>query len=200
MQQFELNREWALWFDIPKYHNSYKEFKDINLWKNNIKKIYTFKTVEMFWRTYNNIFPVSEIELKNGYYLFQSNIMPTWNDLHNLDGGIITFTIHKNQLDKINSNGQKLNIDDIWQIFVLSVIGENFTEEQIEEEKYKLNGISIKNFINYYEINIFVSNDIKIATQKKILNYFKFALEENNSIFSVDISDKITFSLNKLNL
>jgi len=57
--------------------------------------VYSFNTVEDFWRMYNNIYSVEEIMPNTDYMLFKKGIRPEWEDVNNRPGGkwVVTLPI-----------------------------------------------------------------------------------------------------------
>jgi translation initiation factor 4E len=109
-----LARKWSLHFDSPT-----KKISDTN-WAENIKKVYTFNTVEDFWGIFNNILPPSYIKFGSNYYFFKENINPMWEDPENKNGGKWCIQFKKGYADDVNK---------IWQITLLHCIGEVWWEE-----------------------------------------------------------------------
>ncbi len=185
MEEYVLNREWTFWYDAPHFHHSQQEKDNKFKWINNIKKIYSIGSVVKFWQVYNNIFPVSKIKLYCSYILYQKDIKPVWYDLHNMNGGDLSFTLSKQELEALNAD-----IDEIWQLFLLSLVGESL------EFGDKINGISIINNRYYYEIRVFLSNSDKDIYENVILELKKIVEENIKEISEVEI-DKILFCENK---
>ena len=50
-------------------------------------EVYSFNTIEDFWRMYHNIYSVEEIMPNTDYMLFKKGIRPEWEDPHNRAGG-----------------------------------------------------------------------------------------------------------------
>ena len=71
-----LNDEWVLWCH---------DIKDSNWGKDSYIKVYSFNTIEDFWKLYKNLNNVDNIML----FLMKKGIFPLWEDMHNRDGGIL---------------------------------------------------------------------------------------------------------------
>eukprot|EP00043_Microstomoeca_roanoka_P012344 m.119250 g.119250 ORF g.119250 m.119250 type:complete len:209 (+) comp15466_c1_seq1:320-946(+) len=74
---------WCLWYDNPA---SLPANPTDQQYKDNLKLVYKFDTVEKFFRMYNNIKPVEEMSGCN-FHLFRNGISPTWEDPGNKNGG-----------------------------------------------------------------------------------------------------------------
>lgn len=76
-----------------KKKNDYKKKKETevtkvkeNEWLNEFCEIYTFSTIENFWRLYNNLPPVTSFSINSSYTLFRDNVLPSWEHPKNIDG------------------------------------------------------------------------------------------------------------------
>lgn len=113
LAEHELKRSWTLWFDTPMQNMK-------PAWFDNVSKVNTFKTVEDFWRLYNNVETPSLLKLRSNYYLFAKDIQPMWEDSSNEKGGKWVIEV---------SPG---NSDSAWLYCVLGVVGESIEcSEQI---------------------------------------------------------------------
>lgn len=106
-----LHGEWTLWIDNPKLAPAGSD------WKECLKKISTFDSVESFWRVFNNVKPASTIGIGSNYSVFRLGIEPAWEEVANQDGGKLVLT-----LPKKGGNSDKL--DEYWLYTVLALIGE----------------------------------------------------------------------------
>lgn len=185
MEDHMLNREWSFWYDAPHFHRSEKDKNDHFKWFNSIKKIYTVESIKKFWQVYNNIIPASQLKLCCSYILSQKDIKPVWYDLHNISGGYTSFTLCKQELEATSTS-----IDEIWSLFLVSVVGESldFSDE--------ISGIAIINNRYYYEIRVFYKkSNPEIHTS--VLFELKMVVEESfENINEVEI-EKIVFHENK---
>jgi len=75
---------WSWWYDNP--GKSWKTNQN-SKWEDNLKKIYTFDTVEDFWCLWNNIKGANELPLNSNYHVFKDGIEPKWEDAVNKNGG-----------------------------------------------------------------------------------------------------------------
>ena len=62
--EHKLHSSWTLWYDYPTPKSS-------GNWEDNLKKVFTFDSVENFWRMVHNLVPVSELPLGSNYHLFR---------------------------------------------------------------------------------------------------------------------------------
>ena len=90
--------------------------------------IYTFSTVEDFWRLWNNITPATELRLGTDYFLFREGIMPAWEDDKNRNGG--RFVLKGPSLNNISAS-DKARLDKIWLWMVLALIGESLPNSEL---------------------------------------------------------------------
>ncbi len=121
--------EWVLW----KHTGGHK--KDPNAWKDSMKELCTFSTIEDFWRYFNHVPRPSEIfydgeskkkvgmnnEVIEEYSLFKKGIEPEWGDPLNKPGGEWFWRTH------LESDV----LDLFWQNLVLGVIGESIEEPSL---------------------------------------------------------------------
>lgn len=109
-------------------------------WTSNVKRVFTFRSVEDFWRLYHNVKPASQLGMKTDFYLMKGEIEPEWEHEANLNGGKFGFTLSKKDLMPSNSTSNNLvttKVDECWLNLVLSCIGETFTKNEL------VNGINI---------------------------------------------------------
>jgi len=122
--------EWVLWEHAAGP-------KDPNLWKENMKQLCSFNTVEGFWQYFNHIPKPSEVffdgesRKKVGpdgkqigeYSLFKRGIEPEWGDPKNRTGGE---WFYRQTMDS-----EQLNM--CWQNLVLGVVGETIEDTSTSE-------------------------------------------------------------------
>ena len=60
-----------------------------------LHEVFTFNTLEDFWRMYNNTYQTSEVISNTDYLMFKKHIKPEWEDPANKAGGkwVITLPI-----------------------------------------------------------------------------------------------------------
>lgn len=106
-----LQNRWSLWF--------FKNEKG-NQWKDNLRLVTSFNTVEDFWAIYNHIQLSSKLPTGCDYMLFKEGIEPTWEDGANREGGRWLLTTDKKK--------RAQDLDRIWLETLLCLIGEAFDE------------------------------------------------------------------------
>jgi len=109
---------WTLWYDAQLSGGK----RPGGTWGDNIKEVFTFSTVEDFWRLYNNLVLPSQLQQGSTYSLFKSGIEPKWEDPANEKGGKWTVIIQK----------QKGVLDRMWLWLMMACIGQVLEEEGME--------------------------------------------------------------------
>ncbi|CAA0818682.1 Eukaryotic translation initiation factor isoform 4E [Striga hermonthica] len=110
-QPHHLERKWTFWYD-----NQSKP-KQGDVWGSNLRKAYTFGTVEEFWCLYDQIFRPSKFPASADIHLFRAGVEPKWEDIECANGGKWTVTSSK-----------KANLDSMWLETLMALIGEQFDE------------------------------------------------------------------------
>jgi len=110
-----LENSWAMWF--------FKNDKSRD-WKDNLRVITTFDTVEDFWGLYNHTLPASRLQSGCDYSVFKAGIQPMWEDAQNKKGGRWLINLNKTQ--------RQTHLDDFWLETLLCLIGEGFDEHSDE--------------------------------------------------------------------
>lgn len=113
-----LQNSWSFWEHRTGSGNEYGS---------NMHQLGDFKTVEEFWRYFNNIPKVNDVfytssggrkhfadRAVDGFSLFKSGIRPEWEDPQNMRGG--EYFVRK------NFNARDLN--EYWELMCLGLIGE----------------------------------------------------------------------------
>jgi len=108
-----LRNSWTLWYDAQLTNG-----KRPSQWGENMKEVYSFSTVEDFWRMYNNLALASQIQNGCSFSLFKKGISPKWEDPKNEKGGKWTAVIPKNK-----------PLDTMWLWMMLACIGEVLEDE-----------------------------------------------------------------------
>lgn len=86
----KLKSNWSIW-----YHHEKDNWK-ISGYKN----IYEIKTVEDFWKFYNNWDKVGGVTNKH-FFLMKSGVTPIWEDSININGGCWSFKIQEDQAEEL---------------------------------------------------------------------------------------------------
>jgi len=106
---------WTLWYE---YHLSSRTRPASNQWGENIKPVFSFQTVEDFWRLYNNVTPPSALQIGCSYNLFKKSIEPKWEDESNAKGGKWQIIVTKT----------KGTLDRLWLWMILACVGQVLEE------------------------------------------------------------------------
>ncbi|KAF7803255.1 eukaryotic translation initiation factor 4E-1-like [Senna tora] len=109
-QLHPLENSWTFWFDNPSAKSKQAA------WGSSIRPIYTFATVEEFWRfdIYNNIYHPSKLAVGADFHCFKYKIEPKWEDPVCANGGKWTVTFPRGKSDTC------------WLYTLLAMIGEQF--------------------------------------------------------------------------
>ena len=109
--KLSLNGSWTLWFDNPRLAPPGSD------WKENLKQIATFSSMDVFWRAFNNMLPPSRLSVGSNYSIFREGIEPAWEHPQNLEGGKFVLTLQK----KEEKTGK---LDEYWLYTMLACLGE----------------------------------------------------------------------------
>jgi len=120
-----LRTPWTLWYE---FNLTTGKRPSTTQWGENLKEVFTFATVEDFWRLYNNISPPSQIQFGCSYNLFKKGIEPKWEDAANSKGGRWTVIISKS----------KTILDRMWLWLMLGAIG-----QVVEEDSDQICGLVV---------------------------------------------------------
>ena len=134
-----VSSEWVLWEHVAGAKNP-------NAWKENMKQLCSFATLEDFWRYFNYIPKPSEVfydgdsrkrvgpenKTVEEYSLFKRGIEPEWGDRANQSGGEWFCRQH--------FEGDMLNL--YWQNLVLGVVGESI-EDGADSLSTHINGCRV---------------------------------------------------------
>mmetsp|Transcript_63 Transcript_63/g.201 ORF Transcript_63/g.201 Transcript_63/m.201 type:complete len:224 (-) Transcript_63:1245-1916(-) len=110
-----LEHAWTLWFDNPSHRHAK------STWGQSLRSVCTFRTVEDFWRLFNNVVAPSKLVVGADFYLFKEGIEPKWEDPKCANGGKWTVLVPKNA-------NPKQTLDTYWLHTILAMIGEQFDE------------------------------------------------------------------------
>lgn len=86
----ELKYTWNIWYHCEKDNWTLSGYK----------KIYQIKTIEDFWKFYNNWDKVGGVTNKH-FFLMRSDITPIWEDQQNINGGCWSFKVQEEQADDL---------------------------------------------------------------------------------------------------
>tara|TARA_Y100000389_G_C17415224_1_gene493284 strand:- start:553 stop:1044 length:492 start_codon:yes stop_codon:yes gene_type:complete len=152
----KLNDSWTQWIHLP---------NDTNWGIDSYKKIASFEDMETIIKlleyTHNNI--ISNCML----FIMRQNIIPSWEDKHNRNGGCFSYKVSLN------------HINETWKILSLLLVGETLTNNNKLMET--INGISISPKKNFCIIKIWLST-CKFQDSSEIENILP-GINKVNSIF-----------------
>ncbi|XP_064389693.1 eukaryotic translation initiation factor 4E-like [Halichondria panicea] len=114
-EKHPLQNKWSLWY--------LKQDKSKD-WKDNLKNVISFDTVEDFWSVFNHIKPPSMIQSGCDYMLFKDGIQPAWEDAQNIKGG--------RWLLQIDKKDRRDVLDSFWLETIMLLIGEGFDDSSDE--------------------------------------------------------------------
>jgi len=88
-----------------------------------LHEVFTFGTVEDFWRMYNHTYSISEVISNTDFLIFKKGIRPEWEDPANKQGGkwVVTLPIEDDMEEEV---------DSAWLQLLLHVIGGLFEKSQ----------------------------------------------------------------------
>mmetsp|Transcript_37216 Transcript_37216/g.90397 ORF Transcript_37216/g.90397 Transcript_37216/m.90397 type:complete len:203 (-) Transcript_37216:3072-3680(-) len=146
-----LQNDWVLW-----EHKSASGSKDPSKWKENMKQLCEFSSVEQFWKYFNHLPRPSEVffdgdcRKKVGpegktieeYSLFKKGIEPEWGDPQNVIGGE-WFCRQYFELDVL---------DLYWQNLVIAVVSETLEDSADEDRTFEdhINGARVVDKSRHY--------------------------------------------------
>jgi translation initiation factor 4E len=89
---------WTFWYVYTLSHSAKKKNRHAKGQRFNeyvLHEVYTFATVEDFWRMYNNTYAVHDVISNTDYLIFKKGIRPEWEDPQNNYGGkwVVTLPI-----------------------------------------------------------------------------------------------------------
>jgi hypothetical protein len=153
-----LNNTWIVWI-----HKIY----DTNWLKESYKQLYSFNTIEEFWKFYKAIPDYST----NMYFLMREGVFPLWEDAKNRNGGTWSYIIEK---DDINSH---------WIQMSAKMIGEIITNTN--KHKNDINGISLSPRTNVAIIKIWnktksLEKSISLNLDEPYSNALRYKVHKKN--------------------
>jgi hypothetical protein len=64
-----LQTSWTFWFDMPSDRKAAAD------WDEGLKNVFTFDSVEKFWRLFNNLASASKLPMGGNYYFFRVSLL-----------------------------------------------------------------------------------------------------------------------------
>ncbi|RKP25212.1 translation initiation factor eIF 4e-like domain-containing protein [Syncephalis pseudoplumigaleata] len=93
--EIPLQHTWTFWMD------TYSTGITSSNYEANLKPLYEVKTVQDFWRAYNNTTEPQKLHNRNNIHFMKRDIKPLWEDPANEKGGCFTFRIDKKETAKV---------------------------------------------------------------------------------------------------
>eukprot|EP00127_Corallochytrium_limacisporum_P004751 Clim_evm105s172 gene=Clim_evmTU105s172 len=129
-----LETPWTVWLDHRLSKHSLIDYKDA------VKKLCTFGTVEEFWKVYVWLKPADEIACNMNVHIFRDGVSPMWESFPHGGCWILTF------------NKKDENVARYWERLVFATVGENFEDPNVVgivcSRRHKENMLSIWNKTN----------------------------------------------------
>jgi len=157
-----LQDAWTWWFDNPKKKSTQQS------WGANLKKIYSFATVEDFWSLWNNVKGAHELAPGSDYHVFKDAIQPMWEDTHNRNGGKWVLVLKNNQ--------RKTLLNQAWLSGLLACIGATFDDDA------QITGIVVSLRKSLDKIALWTSDASDDVAVKRIGEQFKGFLNPPPSV------------------
>lgn len=113
--------KWTMWYTQPPTQAPGADWRDL------LKEVITFDSVEEFWGTYNNMAKPSDLASKSDLHVFRAGVRPEWEDEQNSNGGRWSYQI------KVKPGAGAAILDEMWMELILAAIGETVDEEGLNE-------------------------------------------------------------------
>lgn len=133
----QLNSPWALWSH---------ECSERNWRIESFSNIINFRTIEEFWRIYNNFHTIGGLGARD-YFLMRETVLPIWEDPANKNGKVWSIQVPVS------------HIENIWTELSMALVG-----EYLINEMDIINGISLASKDNCYIIKLWIKNLSKDIT------------------------------------
>ena len=149
------------------YTASHREKKKMN--KKNARyneyvlhEVFTFGTIEDFWRMYNHTYNISEVISNTDYLIFKKGIRPEWEDPANREGGkwVVTLPIEDDMEEEV---------DKAWLQLLMQVTGGAFAKN----ERDMINGMIFSIRDKHLRISLWCNNSSDKETLTKIGEAFR---------------------------
>jgi translation initiation factor 4E len=116
---------WTFWYVHTVSHREKKRMskKNNRYHEYTLHEVFTFGTIEDFWKMYNNTYSISEVISNTDYLIFKKGIRPEWEDPANIEGGkwVVTLPIEDDMEEEV---------DKAWLQLLLHVIGGIFEKKE----------------------------------------------------------------------
>jgi len=118
-----LNTPWTFWVDRTQRGVGVEEFEA------NLKRIYTFYTVHIFWSVFCNIPLPSALHNRSSLHMTRDERKPIWEEKYNCKGGTFRMRVNKRDTDKV------------WKELLMAAVGEQLNE--YVSDKDEVCGVSV---------------------------------------------------------
>jgi len=115
----KLHRTWTLTFKSP--HKS-RRMPDSRGWLNTVKPVAVITTVEELWGVVDAVRPPSRLAQNGDYCLFDAKCAPTWEDVHNAQGGKWSASFTRDEAAAF---------DAAWEQLVMAAVGEQWDSDAL---------------------------------------------------------------------
>eukprot|EP00696_Hemimastix_kukwesjijk_P003158 gnl/Hemi2/13888_TR4719_c0_g11_i1.p1 gnl/Hemi2/13888_TR4719_c0_g11~~gnl/Hemi2/13888_TR4719_c0_g11_i1.p1 ORF type:complete len:214 (-),score=52.40 gnl/Hemi2/13888_TR4719_c0_g11_i1:351-992(-) len=129
-----LQNDWSFWHDKYVPNLSREQYQET------LQLLFTFNTVQAFWKCFNNLPDVVGLRAKSSFHLMKAGIKPIWEDPANENGGKWSMRILKGDTGYA------------WKELVLAVIGEQFASVTTSNDDICGVTISIRQHDNIIEL------------------------------------------------
>ena len=147
-----LARKYTLWY------SGASETRDAESFKDSIKPLATFSTVEEFWSVYQHILRPDKVNPRTCYHLFQEGIEPMWEDPANKEGGRWYAWFQKGYSNRL------------WEDLLLAIIGNQF------EKGDMITGIEVRTRVKGDTISVWTKNSADEEEKESVKQDFLKAL------------------------
>ena len=127
-----------------------------------LHEVFTFGTLEDFWRMHNNTYSISDVISNTDYLIFKKGIRPEWEDPANKYGGkwVVTLPIEDDMCEEC---------DRAWLRLLLAVIGGQFAKD----ERDAINGMIFSIRDKHLRISLWCNNSTDKDLLTRIGSQFK---------------------------
>jgi len=155
---------WTFWYVYTLSHNEKKkQGKRGRHHEYILHEVYSFGTIEDFWKMHNNIYSVEEIMPNTDYMLFKKGVRPEWEDTQNRQGGkwVVTLPIEEDMEEECNH---------AWLKSLVSLISGGQVNEA---ENEAINGIVLSVREKHLRLSLWCGESKNITVLKGVGRKFK---------------------------